>query len=147
MMFAPARHITRSTAFMMSRCVCAGACIWSVRSCVAKQMRLSTSNSAKETHGTENRQEEIEWEEVQPRRKQGRRKRDAQTQTGHASQRSGRQGRQGEEPQAGDRDRAVRSASERKEGSPQEGRTEAQSVEVVLRRSPVSAPATLSAAQ
>jgi len=48
---------------------------------------------------------------------QARGKRDAAAKEGHAQEWSGRQGRNGEEPQAGDRDRPVRSAREGREGA------------------------------
>src|SRR6186997_2551418 len=51
-------------------------------------------------------------------RKQDRRERDAPSQARYAAQRPERTRRQGEEPQAGDRDRALGSPQEGREGSP-----------------------------
>ena len=122
-------------------------------SCVAKQMRLSTSNRSEDYHGTEDRQEEIRWAKVQSRRKQRRGKRDAPAQARHAAQRAGRKGREGEEPKAGHRDWPLGGEKQGEEGTAEEGRitrkarwrerrrTETEPIEVMGACSPVRRPA------
>src|SRR6185503_1438376 len=69
-------------------------------------------------HGVE---KEVGWaEEIRQGRGQEREERHASAQERHAEARQERPRRQGEEPQAGDRDRIVRSAQERRESSPEE---------------------------
>ena len=64
---------------------------------------------------------------------------DAATEARDAQEWSGRKGRNGEEPEAGDRDRSVRGASERRQGSAEAGvqaRHEAISSEEIVEKTP-----------
>src|SRR5690242_10932105 len=80
------------------------------------ERRASTGRA----HGSKTKSpQEIERPEIQSGCEQERRKRDASPQTRDAEARQKRSWWQGKEPQASDRDRAFRSAQERREGAAQ----------------------------
>jgi hypothetical protein len=55
MMFGAVQLIAVSAVFAFQRCVFGVACFRVIRSCVAKQMRLSTPHRAEGDHGTKDR--------------------------------------------------------------------------------------------
>src|SRR5688572_2809365 len=79
-----------------------------------------TSHARRRDGGQKEVRAQIRKSQVWARGEQDRRECNASPQEGHAQERAWWQGRDGEEPEAGDRDRPVRSAAEGRQGSAQE---------------------------
>ena len=85
------------------------------------ELRVSTGRG----HGSKTKSPKVEPQEVQSRCEQDRRERDAPAQAWDVETRQEWSWRQGQEPQAGDRNRALRSAEKGREGSAQTHLSEA----------------------
>ena len=103
---------------MQSRVMLPGGIVLAPAACVDGVEH--TSHARRRDGGQKEVRAKIRKSEVWTRSEQDRRECNASPQEGHAEERPWRQGRNGEEPEAGDRDRSLRGAEERREGPAQE---------------------------